>query len=169
MSATAATAAVAPASTTLSVTATSHTVAYGGAVAISGRLVRASDNAPLPGGRVYLQQSVNGVWTNAGSVLTDGNGDATAYAVGLGVSRSWTLYWPGNATFGASRSPAVAVTVAGAPGTSASAGSTQLSIVASAANVAYGGSVAFSGRLTLASNSGPLGGGRVYLQQNVNG
>jgi hypothetical protein len=170
LSATAATAAAAPTSTTLSVTSTAHTVAYGGAVAISGRLVRAADNAPLPGGRVYLQQSVNGVWTNAGSVLTDGNGNATAYAVGLGVSRSWALYWPGNATFSASRSPAVAVTVAGAPaGTTGSTGATQLSIAASAANVAYGGSVAFSGRLTLASNGAPLGGGRVYLQQDVNG
>ena len=44
-----------------------------------------------------------------------------------------------------------------------------MSIAASAANVAYGGSVAFSGLLTLAANGAPLGGGRVYLQQSVNG
>ena len=166
LSATSATA-VAPASTSLSVTATAHTVAYGGAVAISGRLVRAADNAPLPGGRVYLQQSVNGTWTNAGSVLTDGNGNVTAYAVGLGTSRSWTLYWPGNATFAASRSPVVAVTVAGAP--AGSTGTTQLVVTTTTQNVAYGGSAVFTGRLSLTANSAPLGGGRVYLQQSVNG
>jgi hypothetical protein len=167
LSATAATAAVAPASTGLSVTSTAHSVAYGGAVAISGRLVRAADNAPLPGGRVYLQQSVNGAWTNAGSVLTDGNGNATAYAVGLSTSRDWSLYWPGNAAFAASRSPVVAVTVAGAP--AGSSGTTQLVVTTTTQNVAYGGSAAFSGRLSLTANSAPLGGGRVYLQQSVNG
>jgi hypothetical protein len=104
-------AAALPAATGLAMTATAKQVPYAGTAVISARLVRASDNAPLPGGRVYLQQWVNG-WTNAGSVVTDGNGNATAYAIGLTASRSWTLYWPGNAQFPASRTPVVAVDVA---------------------------------------------------------
>jgi hypothetical protein len=69
--------------------------------------------APLPGGRVYLQQLVNGVWTNAGSVITNGAGGANAYAVGLTVSRSWSLFWPGNAQFGAARSAVETIAVDG--------------------------------------------------------
>jgi hypothetical protein len=160
-------AALAATATAITTTEGTQTVAYGGSVAISGTLVRASDKAPLQDGRVYLQQSINGVWTNAGSVVTNGAGGANAYAVGLGASRSWALYWPGNAQFAASRSAAIVVNVGAPPVTASRA--TQLSIQASAANVAYGGSVAFSGLLTLVANGAPLGGGRVYLQQNVNG
>jgi hypothetical protein len=159
--------ATAATATAITTTEGTQSIAYGGSVAITGKLVRASDNAPLGDGRVYLQQSINGVWTNAGSVVTNGAGGATAYAVGLSTSRSWALYWPGNAQFAASRSASIVVNVAALPVTASNA--TQLSIAASATNVAYGGSVAFSGRLTLASNGAPLGGGRVYLQQDVNG
>src|ERR1019366_6204549 len=159
-------AATAATATAITTTEATQNVAYGGSVGISGKLVRAADNAPLPDGRVYLQQSVNGVWTNAGSVVTNGAGGATGYAVGLSVSRSWALYWPGNAQFAASRSAAIVVNVAAPPVSPTRA--TQMSIAASAANVAYGGSVAFSGLLTLAANGAPLGGGRVYLQQSVN-
>src|SRR5476649_1973881 len=64
-------AAMAATATAITTTEGTQTVAYGGSVAISGTLVRASDKAPLQDGRVYLQQDINGVWTNAGSVVTN--------------------------------------------------------------------------------------------------
>jgi len=88
-------------------------IGSGGTVLFSGRLTLAATGAPLPGGRVYLQQLVNGVWTNAGSVITNGAGGANAYAVGLTVSRSWSLFWPGNAQFGAARSAVETIAVDG--------------------------------------------------------
>jgi hypothetical protein len=162
MSATAAS----PAVTGLSVNATAQTVSYAGTAVISGRLVRAADNAPLPGGRVYLQQWVNG-WTNAGSVVTDANGNATAYAIGVVGSRSWTLYWPGNATFAAARSAVVAVSIT--TPTTGTTGTTQLTVTSTAQAVPYGGAASFTGRLSRASDNAPLPGGRIYLQQWVNG
>ncbi len=120
-------AATAATATAITTTEGTQSIAYGGSVAISGKLVRASDKAPLGGGRVYLQQDVNGVWTNAGSVVTNGAGGATGYAVGLSTSRSWALYWPGNAQFAASRSASIVVNVAAPPVTATRA--TQLSII----------------------------------------
>jgi hypothetical protein len=104
--------AAAPTATKLSVTTpTAVGVKYGGATAISGRLTVSASGAPLAGGRVYLQQYVNG-WKNAGSVVTNANGSATAYATGLTTARLWSLYWPGNAQFAASRTAYVTVNVA---------------------------------------------------------
>ena len=47
-------AATAATATAITTTEATQNIAYGGSVAISGKLVRASDKAPLGGGRVYL-------------------------------------------------------------------------------------------------------------------
>jgi hypothetical protein len=109
---TASAAAASPTSTRLTSTSTVLGAKYGGAVAITARLTTTTTGAPLGGGRVYLQQWINTRWVSAGSVLTNANGTATAYATGLTVSRLWTLYWPGNAQFAASRTAYVTVNVA---------------------------------------------------------
>ncbi len=108
---TSATAAV-PAPTRLSVPTTVENVKYGGTAGFAARLTVAANGAPLPGGRVYLQQWVVNSWRSAGSVVTNADGVATAYATGLTTSRLWTLYWPGNAQFPASRTAYVTVYVA---------------------------------------------------------
>jgi hypothetical protein len=105
-------AATSPVSTRLTTSTTVQGVKYGGAAAISARLTMSSTGAPLPGGRVYLQQWINTRWVSAGSVVTNANGTATAYATGLTTSRLWTLFWPGNAHFAASRTAYVTVNVA---------------------------------------------------------
>jgi hypothetical protein len=87
-------------------------VKYGGATALTARLTVASSGAPLAGGRLYLQQWESTKWVSAGSVVTNANGTATAYATGLTTSRLWTLYWPGNSEFAASRTAYVTVNVA---------------------------------------------------------
>jgi hypothetical protein len=168
-------AAATPAGTVLQATTAAQQVGYGGSVAISARLLLASTDAPLAGGRVYLQHLVNG-WVDAGSVVTNANGTATAYATGLTSTGSWALYWPGNASFAASRSATVTVTVGaasgaptvGAPKTGAIV-ATLLTATATTITAKYGGAAAFSARLTRASSGAALPGGRVYLQEIVNG
>lgn len=153
--------------TTLSIAVSNTSIPLGRTLDISGVLKESYGGKRIPGATVTVQFSPDGVsWSVLGQRTTDANGQ---YLAGHTPSKAGTYQYrasyAGNTAYDPSTSPTVSVNVTSAAGPGGSA----LSIRASPATVAQGGTVTVSGALTALKDGKGIPGRSVIVYSSPDG